>query len=33
MGEQDLHQWVLLDNEWNLLIQIKSLLHVRILFI
>jgi|GraSoiStandDraft_4_1057263.scaffolds.fasta_scaffold123495_2 hypothetical protein len=33
MGEQDLRQWVLLDNEWNLLIQIKSLLHVRILFI
>lgn len=30
MGEQDLRQLVLSDNEWNLLDQIKGLLHVRI---
>lgn len=29
MGEQDLRQWVLLDNKWKLLDQIKNLLHVK----
>lgn len=33
MGDQELREFVLFEDEWNLLDQIKSLLKVRILII